>query len=78
MDANFRLKRKDVSSEEADPGLGTGWSFFCDVTAYMAHLADNWDKPQEVHLNYGAFVLREALTTDTAQYMCRPRRSGPA
>ncbi|KAJ7276586.1 hypothetical protein C8J57DRAFT_1061539, partial [Mycena rebaudengoi] len=28
MDANFRLKRKDVSSEEKDPGLGPGWAFF--------------------------------------------------
>ncbi|KAJ7028079.1 hypothetical protein C8F04DRAFT_1188918 [Mycena alexandri] len=47
MDANFRLKRKDVSSEEADPGLHTGWAFFCEVSAYMAHLTENWDKPQE-------------------------------
>ncbi|KAJ7739347.1 hypothetical protein B0H16DRAFT_1465303 [Mycena metata] len=47
LDANFRLKRKDVSSEEADPGLGDGWSFFCEVATYMAHLTDNWDKPQE-------------------------------
>ncbi|KAJ7037089.1 hypothetical protein C8F04DRAFT_1180815 [Mycena alexandri] len=39
MDANFRLKRKDVSSEEADPGLGSGWSFFL-----RPH---NWDQPQE-------------------------------
>ncbi|KAJ7097255.1 hypothetical protein B0H15DRAFT_773428 [Mycena belliarum] len=47
MDANFRLKRKDVSSEEADPGLGPGWAFFCEVTAYMQHLADNWHMKQE-------------------------------
>ncbi|KAJ7662673.1 hypothetical protein DFH06DRAFT_1325031 [Mycena polygramma] len=47
IDANFRLKRKDVSSEEADPGLGSGWSFFCQVEAYMSHLADNWDNEQE-------------------------------
>ncbi|KAJ7467369.1 hypothetical protein B0H11DRAFT_1732757 [Mycena galericulata] len=47
MDANFRLKRKDVSTEEADPGLGPGWAFFCEVSAYMQHLADNWDQPQE-------------------------------
>ncbi|KAJ7169278.1 hypothetical protein C8R43DRAFT_1085538 [Mycena crocata] len=47
MDANFRLKRKDVSSEEADPGLGPGWAFFGEVTAYMEHLAEHWDEPQE-------------------------------
>ncbi|KAJ7114174.1 hypothetical protein C8R43DRAFT_1091380 [Mycena crocata] len=48
MDANFRLKRKDVSSEEADPGLGPGWAFFSEVRSYMAHLAEHWDQPQEV------------------------------
>ncbi|KAJ7120591.1 hypothetical protein C8R43DRAFT_1136756 [Mycena crocata] len=47
IDANFRLKRKDVSSEEADPGLGPGWAFFSEVKAYMRHLADHWDQPQE-------------------------------
>ncbi|KAJ6486562.1 hypothetical protein C8R47DRAFT_979565, partial [Mycena vitilis] len=30
IDANFRLKRKDVSSEDKDPGLGNGWAFFCE------------------------------------------------
>ncbi|KAJ7774531.1 hypothetical protein DFH07DRAFT_865838 [Mycena maculata] len=28
MDANFRLKRKDVSTEQKDPGLCRGWAFF--------------------------------------------------
>lgn len=48
LDANFRLKRKDVSTEEADPGLGPGWAFFAEVQKYKKHLADNWDMPQEV------------------------------
>ncbi|KAJ7453515.1 hypothetical protein FB451DRAFT_1519932 [Mycena latifolia] len=47
IDANFRLKRKDVSSEEKDPGLANGWSFFGEVTAYMAHLDKHWDQKQE-------------------------------
>ncbi|KAJ6619067.1 hypothetical protein B0H10DRAFT_1947080 [Mycena sp. CBHHK59/15] len=47
MDANFRLKRKDVSSEEKDPGLGDGWAFFGEVKRYMAHLAEHWDQPQD-------------------------------
>jgi hypothetical protein len=33
IDANFRLKRKDVSSEEKDPGLSNGWTFFGEVNA---------------------------------------------
>ncbi|KAF7349139.1 hypothetical protein MVEN_01436100 [Mycena venus] len=47
LDANFRLKRRDVSSEEKDPGLGTGWAFFGDVKKYMAHLDKHWDFKQE-------------------------------
>lgn len=48
IDANFRLKRKNVSSEEKDPGLCTGWAFFGDVKKYMAHLDKHWDQKQEV------------------------------
>ncbi|KAJ7622438.1 hypothetical protein FB45DRAFT_1091417 [Roridomyces roridus] len=47
MDANFRLKRKDVSTERKDPGLGDGWSFYCEVEKYMSHVAKHWDMPQE-------------------------------
>ncbi|KAJ6524049.1 hypothetical protein B0H19DRAFT_899244, partial [Mycena capillaripes] len=34
LDANFRLKRKDVSSEKKDPGFVKGWAFFGEVTQY--------------------------------------------
>ncbi|KAJ7918358.1 hypothetical protein B0H13DRAFT_1607470 [Mycena leptocephala] len=47
LDANFRLKRKDVSSEEKDPRLGTGLAFFGDVKEYMEHLDKHWDQKQE-------------------------------
>ncbi|KAJ6566718.1 hypothetical protein B0H19DRAFT_1025332 [Mycena capillaripes] len=47
MDANFRLKRKDVSTEEKDPGLGLGWAFFCEVKAYMKHVVTHWNDKQE-------------------------------
>ncbi|KAF7364442.1 CxC2 domain-containing protein [Mycena sanguinolenta] len=47
IDANFRLKRKDVSSEARDPSLSRGWAFYGEVTAYMAHLDKYWDTPQE-------------------------------
>ena len=30
IDANFRLKRKDVSNDKADPGLSQGFSYFVD------------------------------------------------
>ncbi|KAJ6448587.1 hypothetical protein C8R45DRAFT_1132896 [Mycena sanguinolenta] len=47
LDANFRLKRKDVSSEEKDPGLGNGWAFYCEVKAYMSHVRLHWKDKQE-------------------------------
>ncbi|KAJ7271751.1 hypothetical protein C8J57DRAFT_1226330 [Mycena rebaudengoi] len=47
LDANFRMRRKDVSSEEKDPGLGDGWAFFGEVQRYMSHLEKNWDQKQE-------------------------------
>jgi hypothetical protein len=48
IDANFRLMRKDVSSEAKDPGLVKGWGFFGEVTKYMTHLEKHWDQKQEV------------------------------
>ncbi|KZT02330.1 uncharacterized protein LAESUDRAFT_762900 [Laetiporus sulphureus 93-53] len=38
MDANFRLKRKNVSSDAADPGLNTGIAFFVEEKQYKAHI----------------------------------------
>ncbi|KAJ6487385.1 hypothetical protein C8R47DRAFT_1177491 [Mycena vitilis] len=47
IDANFRLRRKDVSTEEDDPGFGDGFAFFGAVREYMTHLDKNWDQKQE-------------------------------
>jgi len=38
IDANFRLKRKNVSSHEADPGLSNGWSYFVGESDYKDFL----------------------------------------
>lgn len=38
LDANFRLKRKAVSNEAADPALGPGIAYLVDDTAYKQHL----------------------------------------
>lgn len=48
IDANFRLKRKKVSSEERDPSLGGGWSFFVEEKNYKEHVAKHWDQKQPV------------------------------
>jgi hypothetical protein len=48
IDANFRMKRRDVSSEEEDPSLGDGIAFFARVEEYMQHLEKHWNLEQEV------------------------------
>ncbi|KAF8069134.1 hypothetical protein FPV67DRAFT_1415501 [Lyophyllum atratum] len=47
MDANFRLKRKLVSSEERDPSLGGGWAFFVEEQGYKEYLEARWDQKQD-------------------------------
>ncbi|KAJ6498612.1 hypothetical protein DFH09DRAFT_1336611 [Mycena vulgaris] len=47
IDANFRMKRKQVSSEAADPGLNHGAAFFSEVKKYMSHVRKHWDEEQE-------------------------------
>ena len=38
LDANFRLKRRDISSEDKDPSYSLGWVYFVLEIAYRAHL----------------------------------------
>ncbi|TFK60790.1 hypothetical protein BDN72DRAFT_778956, partial [Pluteus cervinus] len=39
IDANFRLKRRAISSESADPSLNKGWAYFVEQEAYAEHLS---------------------------------------
>lgn len=39
LDANYRLKQKDVSSDEADPGLSKGFAYFVNDPLFRKHLA---------------------------------------
>lgn len=48
IDANFRLKRKKVSSEERDPSLNEGWAFFVEEGPYKTHLEKHWAQKQDV------------------------------
>lgn len=40
IDANFRLKRKNVSTHESDPGLSKGYSYFVEETKYRQYLTN--------------------------------------
>ena len=40
LDANFRLKRKHVSSENIDPSFSQGWSYFVPEEQYKTFLRE--------------------------------------
>jgi hypothetical protein len=46
IDACFRLKRRLVSSEAKDPGLGTGWSYFTEDGVFHQYLLTVTDQKE--------------------------------
>ncbi|SJL15638.1 uncharacterized protein ARMOST_19142 [Armillaria ostoyae] len=38
IDANFRLRRLNISSDQSDPGLNLGYAYFVDETAFRNHI----------------------------------------
>jgi Kyakuja-Dileera-Zisupton transposase len=40
MDANFRLKRKNVSTDENDPGLNHGYAYFVEEKEFKTFLQE--------------------------------------
>lgn len=51
VDACFRLKRRNVSNEEKDPGLSTGGAYFVPDGPFHEFLLDVTDQ-MEVSLHY--------------------------
>ncbi|OJA09031.1 hypothetical protein AZE42_11088 [Rhizopogon vesiculosus] len=47
IDANFRLKRKHVSSSASDPGISKGWAYFVEESAYKEYLEGHKHTSQE-------------------------------
>ncbi|KAG1856534.1 hypothetical protein C8R48DRAFT_608216, partial [Suillus tomentosus] len=47
IDANFRLKRKAVSSDKMDPGFNAGWAYFVEEKAYKAYLSERANERQD-------------------------------
>jgi hypothetical protein len=52
IDANFRLARRNVSSDTVDPGLNHGYAFFVEETAFKSFLNSHGRITQEVSSNY--------------------------
>jgi hypothetical protein len=48
MDANFKSKRKNVSSEDKDPSLSDGYAYFVPEKQYKEYLAENHGYRQPV------------------------------
>lgn len=48
LDANFRMVRKKVSSEAADPSLSRGYAYFGEIEKYHSHLEKFSDLPVAV------------------------------
>lgn len=51
LDANFRMKRKKVSSELLDPSLTQGYGYFVEEGGYQAHLKLHTTEKQQVCLD---------------------------
>ncbi|KAJ3477374.1 hypothetical protein NLI96_g10506 [Meripilus lineatus] len=47
IDANFHLKRKQVSSHVSDPGLGTGWAYFVEEKPYKNYIKQHEKDPEQ-------------------------------
>lgn len=47
----MRMVRKKVSSEDADPTLSPGWSYFVETTKYKEHLANYQEQKETVSNN---------------------------
>ncbi|KAG1805425.1 hypothetical protein EV424DRAFT_1544390 [Suillus variegatus] len=47
IDTNFRLKRRDISSDKVDPSLSKGWSYFVKEEKFKSHLKEHLSKTQE-------------------------------
>ncbi|KAG2122214.1 hypothetical protein DEU56DRAFT_873634 [Suillus clintonianus] len=47
IDANFRLKRRAISSDRKDPGLSNGWGYFVNEGHYKAYIANSSAAIQE-------------------------------
>ncbi|KAJ7071748.1 hypothetical protein B0H15DRAFT_793361 [Mycena belliarum] len=67
MDACFRLKRRMISSELRDPGLGTGWAYMLETTPYRRYLLTVTDQ-KEMSTCSGLAALDHANTKFSKGY----------
>lgn len=74
IDANFRLKRKAVSSDTADPSLNVGWGYFVRDSMYKSYLADHATEKQEVSKTILVILLNLTWFFNVAKHLCESQR----
>ncbi|KAG2360153.1 hypothetical protein BDR07DRAFT_1452114 [Suillus spraguei] len=47
IDTNFHLKRQAISTDEVDPSLSMGWSYFVEEKKFKTYLNEHLSKTQE-------------------------------
>ncbi|KAJ7589417.1 hypothetical protein C8J56DRAFT_1049073 [Mycena floridula] len=67
VDACFRLKCKIVSSDQKDPGLGTGWAYFVEDAPYQEYVKSLGDQ-EEVNTCTGLSAVDHANTCFSCGY----------
>ncbi|KAJ7049133.1 hypothetical protein C8F01DRAFT_1265921 [Mycena amicta] len=67
IDACFRLKRRAISNELRDPGLGTGWAYMVEWAPYHEYLANAKDQ-KEISSCSGLAALDHANTKFSRGY----------
>ncbi|KAF7314400.1 CxC2 domain-containing protein [Mycena kentingensis (nom. inval.)] len=75
LDACFRLKRRLISSDAKDPGLGTGWAYMVDLGPYMEYVRRFGDQT-EMSSCSGLAALDHANTKFSARVCSDGRRNG--
>ena len=56
-DTNMQMVRKKVSSEDSDPTLSPGWSYFVETTKYKEHLANYQEQKETVSYYLSKFSV---------------------
>jgi hypothetical protein len=72
MDANFRLCRRNKSSEQADPSLSQGWAYFVEQSGFKDVLDAYASQVQEVRLIYG--LVYHSLISCLEKFLCQSQR----
>ncbi|KAF7798643.1 hypothetical protein EIP86_009867 [Pleurotus ostreatoroseus] len=67
IDANFRLKRWAVSSNERDPALGSGWGYFVEDAPYHEHVLQHADQ-EDISTCTGFAAISQANTKFSKGY----------